>query len=117
VIVVAAFEAVLLGFRFQAFFQDGCATLSASEKYLSLRGLVLTLVSMALLVAMQHRLVERGEASQRLLRTTTCLAAASLVPLAMRLAVATYVVSGPVSGHDEGRGHQVEARPRDLPLR
>jgi Family of unknown function (DUF6328) len=57
---------------------------------------VLMVVSMALLVApvMQHRLVERGEASQRLLRTTTRFASASLAPLALSLAVATYVVIG-----------------------
>jgi hypothetical protein len=87
---------VLLGFQFQAFFQDGFATLSASAKYLSLGGLVLMVLSMALLVApvMQHRLVERGEASQRLLRTTTRFAAASLAPLALSLVVATYVVIG-----------------------
>jgi hypothetical protein len=87
---------VLLGFQFQAFFQDGFSTLLASAKYLSLGGLVLMVVSMALLVApvMQHRLVERGEASQRLLRTTTRFAAASLAPLALSLAVATYVVIG-----------------------
>jgi hypothetical protein len=87
---------VLLGFQFQAFFQDGFQTLSASAKYLSLAGLVLMVVSMALLVTpvMQHRLVERGEASQRLLTTTTRFAAASLVPLAISLAVATYVVIG-----------------------
>ena len=87
---------VLLGFQFQAFFQDGFATLSGSAKYLSLGGLVLMVVSMALLVApvMQHRLVERGDASQRLLRTTTRFATASLVPLALSLATATYVVIG-----------------------
>jgi hypothetical protein len=87
---------VLLGFQFQAFFQDGFATLSTLAKYLSLAGLVLMVLSMALLVvpAMQHRMVERGEASQRLLRTTTRFAAASLVPLAISLAIATYVVIG-----------------------
>jgi hypothetical protein len=87
---------VLLGFQFQAFFQDGFSTLSASAKYLSLGGLVLMVVSMALLVApvMQHRLVEGGHASQRLLRITTRFAAASLAPLAMSLALAAFVVIG-----------------------
>jgi hypothetical protein len=37
---------------------------------------------------MQHRLIERGDASQRLLRTTTRFAGASLAPLALSLAVA-----------------------------
>jgi len=87
---------VLLGFQFQAFFQDGFSALSASARFLSLGGLALMVVSMALLVApvMQHRLIERGDASHRLLRTTTRFAAASLAPLALSLAVATYVVIG-----------------------
>jgi hypothetical protein len=87
---------VLLGFQFQAFFQESFPALSPSAKCLSLGGLALMVVSMALLVApvMQHRLVERGEASQRLLQTTTRFAAASLAPLALSLAAATYVVMG-----------------------
>ena len=95
---------VLLGFQFQAFFQDGFATLSGSAKYLSLGGLALMVVSMTLLVApvMQHRLVERGDASQRLLRTTTRFATASLVPLALSLATATYVVIGRRYGIEAG---------------
>jgi hypothetical protein len=40
---------VLLGFQFQAFFQDGFPALSASARFLSLGGLALMVVSMALL--------------------------------------------------------------------
>jgi Family of unknown function (DUF6328) len=61
---------VLLGFQFQAFFQDGFSTLASSAMYLSLGGVLLMVLSIALLVApaMQHRLVEGGHASDRLLR-------------------------------------------------
>ena len=87
---------VLLGFQFQAFFQDGFSTLSSLATYLSLAGLALMVISIALLVApvMQHRLVDGGNASKRLLRTTTVFAAASLSPLGLSLALATYVVIG-----------------------
>jgi hypothetical protein len=52
---------------------------------------MLMVLSMALLVApaMQHRLVECGNTSERLLRATTLYAGASLVPLAISLALAT----------------------------
>jgi len=85
---------VLLGFQFQAFFQDGFSTLSSQATYLSPAGLALMVVSIALLVApvMQHRLVESGRASSRL--PTTVFAAASLAPLGLSLALATYVVIG-----------------------
>jgi hypothetical protein len=87
---------VLLGFQFQAFFQDGFATLPAAATYLSLTGVTLMVVSIAILVSpvMQHRLVEKGHVSHRLLRATTIFAAAGLVPLAGSLALATYVVIG-----------------------
>jgi hypothetical protein len=42
---------VLLGFQFQAFFQDGFSTLSSPGTYLSLAGLALMVVSIALLVS------------------------------------------------------------------
>ena len=87
---------VLLGFQFQAFFQDGFSTLATSATYLSLGGAMLMVISMALLVApaMQHRLVEGGNTSGRLLRVTTFYAGASLIPLAISLALATYIVIG-----------------------
>jgi hypothetical protein len=85
---------VLLGFQFQAFFQDGFSTLADQATHLSLVGLMLMVLSMALLVApaMQHRLVECGNTSERLLRATTLHAGASLAPLAISLALATYIV-------------------------
>jgi hypothetical protein len=85
---------VLLGFQFQAFFQDGFSTLTSSATYVSLGGVMLMVLSMALLVApaMQHRMVEGGNTSGRLLRATTFYACASLAPLAISLALATYIV-------------------------
>jgi hypothetical protein len=95
---------VLLGFQFQAFFQDGFSTLAAPATYLSLSGVMLMVLSMAPLVApaMQHRLVECGNTSERLLRATTLYAGASLVPLAISLALATYIVIGRRYGMSAG---------------
>jgi hypothetical protein len=95
---------VLLGFQFQAFFQDGFSTLAAPATYLSLSGVMLMVLFMAPLVApaMQHRLVECGNTSERLLRATTLYAGASLVPLAISLALATYIVIGRRYGMSAG---------------
>jgi hypothetical protein len=51
---------------------------------------------------MQHRLVECGNTSERLLRATTLYAGASLVPLAISLALATYIVIGRRYGMSAG---------------
>jgi len=85
---------VLLGFQFQAFFQDGFSGLSASSQYLCVAGLVLVLLSVTLLVipSMEHRLVEMGQSSERLIYATSFLTGLSLAPLAISLALGVYVV-------------------------
>jgi hypothetical protein len=85
---------VLLGFQFQAFFQDGFSELSAVSRHLCLAGLMLVLLSVTLLVmpSMQHRLVEMGQSSERLVSATNVLTGLGLVPLAFSLALGVYVV-------------------------
>ena len=85
---------VLLGFQFQAFFQDGFSELSTGSQYFCLAGLMLVLLSVTLLVmpSMQHRLVERGQSSERLVSATSTLTGLGLVPLAFSLALGVYVV-------------------------
>lgn len=87
---------VLLGFQFQAFFQDGFSELSAASQHFCLVGLMLVLLSVTLLVmpSMQHRLVEMGQSSERLLSATSILTGLGLVPLACSLALGVYVVVG-----------------------
>jgi hypothetical protein len=55
------------------FFQDGFSELSAHSQRLCLAGLKRVLVSVALLVmpSMQHRLVEMGQSSERLIASTS----------------------------------------------
>jgi Family of unknown function (DUF6328) len=85
---------VLLGFQFEAFFQDGFFELSAASQQLCLVGLVLVLLSVTVMVmpSMQHRLVEMGQSSERLVSATNSLTGLGLVPLALSLAVGIHVV-------------------------
>lgn len=85
---------MLLGFQFEAFFQDGFSELSSASHRLCLVGLILVLLSVTLLVmpSMQHRLIEMGQSSERLVLATSALTALGLVPLANSLALGVYVV-------------------------
>lgn len=101
---------VLLGFQFQTFFQDGFSNLSALSQRLCLVGLGSVLLAVTLLVipTMEHRLVEDGQSSERLLSTTSFLTGLGLVPLAISIALGVYVVVdrhfGTVAGVIAGAG-------------
>ena len=85
---------VLLGFEFQSFFQDGFPELSRLSQWLCVAGLALLTASVGLLIApsMQHRLVERGRSSTRLVKATNFFAGFGLVPLAASIGLGSYVV-------------------------
>jgi hypothetical protein len=95
---------VLLGFQFQSFFQTGFPQLASASKLLCAVGLALQTLSLALLIipTMEHRLVEQGSSSTRLLRAVSLYAAAALVPFSINLGLAGYIVIenhfGPVVG-------------------
>lgn len=86
---------VLLGFQFQSFFQDGFAELSSVSQWLCVAGIALLIASVGLLIApsMQHRLVEQGRSSARLVRATNFFAGCGLVPVAASLGLSSYVVA------------------------
>jgi hypothetical protein len=86
---------VLLGFQFESFFQDGFAGLSTVSQWLCVAGLALLIASVGLVIApsMQHRLVENGRSSARLVRATNFCAGCGLVPLAASLGLSSYVVA------------------------
>lgn len=86
---------ILLGFEFQSVFQDGFEDLAQASKSLCLGSMGLIVSSIAMLVApsMQHRLVEAGQATPRLIRATNRLAGLALLPLAIGLALSVYVVA------------------------
>jgi hypothetical protein len=76
---------ILLGFEFQCVFQDGFDSLNQGSKQLSMGALGLILLSTAILIApsMQHRIVEAGQSTPRLIRSTNVLSGAALIPLAI----------------------------------
>jgi hypothetical protein len=85
---------VLLGFQFQSFFQDGFAQLGPFSRNLCLAGLACVIVAIVMLVvpSMQHRLIEKGHSSDRLLAATSFYAGLALAPLALSLTFSAYVV-------------------------
>lgn len=87
---------VLLGFAFQCFFQDGFSNLSEASKFICMVSLCLVILSTGVLVipSMQHRLVEAGRSTNRLVRATNACAALGLVPLTASLGLSIYVVIG-----------------------
>src|ERR1700712_1740003 len=95
---------ILLGFEFQAVFQDGFSSLDPASQHMSLAALGLIGLSIALLIApsMQHRLVEAGQSTRRLIAATNFLAGLALLPLTIGLALSAYVVTertfGPAFG-------------------
>jgi hypothetical protein len=86
---------ILLGFEFQCVFQDGFDGLGSGAKHLSLGSLGLIVLSIAILIApsMQHRLVEAGQSTPRLIGATNRLTGAALLPLTLGLALSAYVVT------------------------
>jgi hypothetical protein len=85
---------VLLGFQFQAFFQTGFPQLASASKAICAGGLTLQILALGLLIipSMEHRLVEAGTSSKRLIRATSYYATAGLIPFSLSLGLAGYVV-------------------------
>jgi hypothetical protein len=82
---------VLLGFEFQCFFQDGFSNLSEGSKSICMVSLCLVILSIGVLVipSMEHRLVESGRSTLRLVRATNACAGLGLVPLTASLGLST----------------------------
>lgn len=78
---------ILLGFQFQAPFQDGFSTASNSEKMLELAVLGLIIVVVGLLIApsAHHRIAENGEASAHFIGFLTRLSVATLPAFALAI--------------------------------
>jgi len=85
---------VLFGFQLNGVFQEAFADLSHSTRLLSCLGQFLMTLSVALLVApsMQHRIVEGGDDSNRIHRTTTIYAGWALLPFEISLGIGAYEV-------------------------
>src|SRR6266478_1897838 len=85
---------ILFGFHLNAAFQRGFGDLSALSKGLYVGSFAVMAVAIGLLIApsLQHRLVEQGRASARLLAITTRFAAMALLLFALGLATDLYVI-------------------------
>lgn len=85
---------ILFGFHFNAAFQKAFPEIALSSRYLHALAFFAMACTIGFLIApsMQHRLVERGHASTRILHVTTRFAASALVLFALALGVDLYVV-------------------------
>ncbi len=84
----------LLGFQLAAMLTDAFSELPAASQYVHLVSLVLLAMTIVLLMAPAafHRIVERGEDTERLHRFATAMVLAALVTLGLGLAGDLYVV-------------------------
>ncbi len=84
---------VLFGFQFNGIFQEQFAQLPLLARALECSGLTLLMLSVAFLIApsMEHRIVERGQNSPRVLNVATFFAGWALLPLSIALAFDTCV--------------------------
>src|SRR4051812_37823297 len=80
---------VLFGFQFNGIFQQKFATLTFASRSIVCASLTLIMGALALLIApsMEHRIVERGQHSRRVLALATLFAGAALFPIALALAL------------------------------
>lgn len=85
---------ILFGFHLHGAFQKGFAELSASSRALHVASFLTMTVAIALLMtpSLQHRIVDRGHATTRILAATTALAGAALLPFALSLGADLYIV-------------------------
>ncbi len=86
---------VLLGFQFQGLFQDKFSAVTAYGRVVDAAGLGLMLAALGLMIAIpcQHRLVEGGEATQRIYSTSKRYARLALLPVAAGLGCDLFVAA------------------------
>jgi hypothetical protein len=95
---------VLFGFQFEAAFQELFSALPTSSRQLHCAGLVMLLISTALLIApsLFHQIIFQGESRPGAMSMASVLAGASLLPLTIGLGIAAFVVFERVFGHGAG---------------
>jgi hypothetical protein len=78
---------ILFGFHLNAVFQKGFAELPETFRWIYAAAFLSMAITVGLLIApsMQHRIVEHGNTSGRILRVTTRFAGAALLPFALSL--------------------------------
>jgi hypothetical protein len=91
---------VLFGFQFNGIFQEQFEQLTPLARGLECSGLTLLMLTVAFLIApsMEHRIVERGQNSSRILDSAAVFAGWALLPLSVALAFDMYVAMGRIIG-------------------
>jgi hypothetical protein len=87
---------IRFGFHLNGAFQNAFGELDAVSRCLHATAFFLMAITIGLLIApsMQHRIVERGQASRRILRVATVSAGMALAPFALSLGIDLFVVIG-----------------------
>jgi hypothetical protein len=95
---------VLFGFQFNGIFQELFDELSAGLRALACTALFAMMLCVGLLIApsMEHRIVERGQDSQRTLDFATVMIACALLPLALGLALDLFLAIDRIAGAELG---------------
>jgi hypothetical protein len=90
---------VLFGFQFNGVFQEQFKELPAFSQLFVCAGLTLIMTAVALLIApsMQHRIVEKGQDSPRVLPLATTYAGVALLPISIALALDIFVAMERIS--------------------
>jgi hypothetical protein len=91
---------VLFGFQFNVAFQEMFDSLAALPRSLACAGLMLLIVMLGLLItpSLEHRIVERGHDSGRVLKIATRCAGWAMLPLAIALAFDFFITLGWIGG-------------------
>ncbi len=97
---------VLFGFQFNGIFQELFDELPPLSRALAVCGLMLLILTIGLLVtpSMEHRLVEQGRDSPRVLALTTVFGGAALLPLSIALACDAFIAMERIAGAAWGAG-------------
>lgn len=95
---------VLFGFQFDGMFQELFNDLPRVSRLLACAGLSLLMLAIGLLItpAMQHRIVEGGQDTSRILVLTTIFGGLALVPLSIALAFDFFIAIGNTVGPQLG---------------
>jgi hypothetical protein len=86
---------ILLGFQFQAVFRPAFEKLPFTQRWVEVGALSFVTITLGLLIApsMQHRIVEKGQDTPRILEAISCFAALALLSLALVLGADTYLAA------------------------
>jgi len=87
---------ILFGFHLNGAFQNGFGALAPHARVLHAASFVLMAICIALLItpSLQHRIVDRGQATARIVAASAVFAGAALFPFAVSLGTDLYIVIG-----------------------